>query len=50
MVKAGATLNDIELTKLATQWIWFDRIRFVIMIIGYLFLLKAFRLPYPRNN
>jgi len=50
MINAGMEFSDIELTKLAIKWIWADRIRFVVMVIGYIFLLKAFILPYPNNK
>ena len=49
MFEAGAGLNDVELTTAAATWIRADIIRFVVMVIGYIFLLKAFRLPYPQQ-
>ena len=50
MFNAGAGYTDVELTTLAMKWIWADRIRFVVMVIGYIFLLKAFKLPYTNTE
>ncbi|MGB5371460.1 MAG: hypothetical protein WBN18_13610 [Flavobacteriaceae bacterium] len=45
MLKAGSGYSDADLTILAKKWILADRLRFAAMIVGYFFLLKAFRLP-----
>lgn len=50
MLKAGINYSDDELTKMAIKWIWTDRIRFIVMASGYIFLLKAFKLPYPSSK
>lgn len=43
MVKAGSNLNDISLKELAGKWIVADRFRFAVMLVGYFYLLKAFK-------
>jgi len=47
MTKAGAGLSAEEIQALVDNWIFADRLRFAIMLIGYFFLLKAFRLHIP---
>lgn len=45
MTKAGGDNNAEAIKILAAKWILADRLRFAVMVVGYLFLLKAFRLP-----
>ena len=47
MTKAGAGKSADEIQSMVDKWIFADRLRFVVMLIGYYFLLKAFRLPMP---
>jgi hypothetical protein len=47
MTRAGGEHSPDEIRAMVDQWIFADRIRFVVMGIGYFFLLKAFRLPTP---
>lgn len=50
MFKAGSGYDDTEITSMAEQWIFADRLRFVFMTIGYFCLLKAFRMPVVENK
>lgn len=50
LMAAGAGKSPEEITKLVNNWIIADRFRFAVMIIGYFFLLKAFRLPIPKRE
>ncbi len=50
MTKAGADKSAEEISVMVDQWIFADRLRFIIMLIGYFFLLKAFRLPVEGNQ
>ncbi|EMR03238.1 anthrone oxygenase family protein [Cesiribacter andamanensis] len=47
MTRAGDGRSADEIQALADTWIFADRLRFGIMLIGYYFLLKAFKLPQP---
>jgi uncharacterized membrane protein len=47
MTKAGAGKSAEEIQNMVDQWIFADRLRFVVMLIGFFYLLKAFRLPLP---
>lgn len=47
MIQAGRGRSAEEIQSMAHRWILADRARFVFMLIGYYFLLKAFRLPNP---
>lgn len=44
MTRAGADKSAEEIQTMVDKWVFADRLRFVIMLIGYFFLLKAFRL------
>ena len=44
MTKAGGENTAEQIKAMVTKWIFADRFRFVIMLVGYLFVLKAFRL------
>lgn len=44
MTQAGADKSAEEIQTMVDKWVFADRLRFVIMLIGYFFLLKAFRL------
>ena len=50
MTKAGADKSPEEIRTMVDKWIFADRLRFAVMLIGYFFLLKAFRLPVPGNK
>jgi hypothetical protein len=43
--EAGADLSSAEIAELVRNWIWADRLRFVVGIVAFVALLKAFRLP-----
>lgn len=45
--QAGGTGNANEVRALASRWILFDRIRFLIGLVGFAAVLHAFRLPIP---
>ncbi len=47
MTQAGAGKSSSEIQSLVYKWIFADRLRFIIMFVGYIFLLKAFRLKIP---
>jgi hypothetical protein len=44
MTKAGGDNTAEEIKAMVAKWIFADRFRFAIMVVGYFFLLKAFRL------
>ena len=48
--KAGGDKTAEEINSMVDKWIFADRLRFVVMLIGYFFLLKAFRLPIPERK
>ncbi|MGZ8549440.1 MAG: DUF1772 domain-containing protein [Chitinophagaceae bacterium] len=50
MTKAGGDKSAEEIRTMVDKWIFADRLRFAVMLIGYFFLLKAFRLPIPGNK
>jgi hypothetical protein len=45
MAKAGEGIPSDKIIRMVNNWILYDRVRFVIVFIGYCFLLLAFRLP-----
>lgn len=45
MGKGGGSSSPEDIKRMVNTWIWADRIRFVLVSIGYLFLLWAFRIP-----
>jgi uncharacterized membrane protein len=49
MMQAGGNHSAEEIQKMTDQWIFADRLRFAFMFIGYIYLLKAFRLPTPEK-
>lgn len=48
--EAGGDKTAEEIKTMVNQWIFADRLRFSVMLIGYFFLLKAFRLPIPEQK
>jgi uncharacterized membrane protein len=50
MTKAGADQSAEEISTMVDNWIFADRLRFVVMLVGYFCLLKAFRLAIPDKN
>ena len=50
MTKAGSDKSAEEIRTMVDKWIFADRLRFAVMLIGYFFLLKAFRLPVLGNK
>jgi uncharacterized membrane protein len=50
MTNAGGDKSEAEIITLVNKWIIADRIRFVVMAIGYFFLLKAFRLTIAEKQ
>jgi hypothetical protein len=49
MMQAGGNHSAEEIQKMVKQWVVADRLRFVVGFIGYIFLLKAFRLPIEKK-
>lgn len=45
--QAGGTQSADEIRALASRWILFDRIRFIVGLVGFAAVLHAFRLPIP---
>ncbi|MBK7428251.1 MAG: DUF1772 domain-containing protein [Saprospiraceae bacterium] len=50
MTQAGADKSAEEIRTMVDKWIFADRLRFAVMLIGYFFLLKAFRLQIPEQQ
>jgi Domain of unknown function (DUF1772) len=48
--QAGGSLSAEECSALASRWIWADRIRLAVVAIGYLAMLRAFSVPFTRNE
>ena len=48
--KAGGDLSPHAIQTLVKHWIIADRLRFAVYLVGYFFLLKAFRLPYTPES
>jgi hypothetical protein len=48
--QAGGNHSGQEIRAMAERWIWADRLRFAIGIVGFLAVLKAFRLPVPSER
>ena len=48
--KAGGDLSPKEIQTMVKHWIIADRSRFAVYLVGYFFLLKAFKLPYKAEN
>ena len=46
MSKAGEGRSSEQIKQMVHTWIQADRLRFAVILVGYLFLLWAFRLPY----
>jgi uncharacterized membrane protein len=43
MTQAGGSLSAAEISSLVRQWVFADRLRFAVGLVGYIALLKAFR-------
>jgi hypothetical protein len=43
ITKAGGDKSAEEIKSMVAHWVFADRLRFVIYLVGYFFLLKAFR-------
>ncbi len=50
MTKEVADKSSDEIRTMADKWIFADRLRFVVNLIGYFFLLKAFKQPILNQN
>ena len=50
MTKAAADKSAQEIQTMVDKWIFADRLRFVVMLVGYFFLLKAFKIQIPEQN
>jgi hypothetical protein len=48
--QAGGSLSADQIRALATEWIFRDRVRFGIGLIGLVAVLHAFRLPIPHEE
>lgn len=47
--QAGGAHSVIEITDMVRTWIGADRIRFGVGIVAFVAILRAFRLPLPRQ-
>ena len=47
MAKAGVGSSAEAIERMVNTWIVADRARFALLFVGYVFLLRAFRLPIP---
>jgi hypothetical protein len=45
--QAGGSGSAAEIRALASRWILFDRLRFIVGLVGFAAVLHAFRLPIP---
>ncbi|MEJ7830299.1 MAG: anthrone oxygenase family protein [Segetibacter sp.] len=50
MAKAGADKSAEEIKTMVDKWLFNDKLRFAVMLVGYFFLLKAFRLPISKQK
>ncbi len=50
MAKAGADKSAEEIKTMVEKWLFGDKLRFAVMLVGYFFLLKAFRLPISEQK
>jgi hypothetical protein len=48
--QAGGGVSAEEVRRMAEQWIFRDRLRFVVGLIAFFAVLYAFRLPLPREQ
>lgn len=44
--QAGGNCTAEEIREMVSKWLWCDRIRFAINLVGFYYLLKTFRLPF----
>jgi hypothetical protein len=47
--QAGGNHSATEIVAMARTWIWADRIRCVVGVVAFIAILRAFRLPLPRQ-
>jgi hypothetical protein len=47
--QAGGSRSSEEIKTMADQWVFADRLRFIVMLIGYIGLLRAFSKPFVRE-
>jgi len=50
MGQPGYTATPDEMRSLVRQWIIADRIRFAVMTVGFIYLLRAFAIPCPSQK
>jgi hypothetical protein len=48
--KAGGAMPAEEIKSMVNHWILADRLRFAVCLVGYFFLLKAFRIPSEKSG
>jgi hypothetical protein len=48
--QAGGSQSGEEIRAMADKWIFADRLRFAVGVIGFLAALQAFRLPLPASS
>lgn len=48
MNPVGSSASGAEIQALVRRWIWADRLRFAVGVVGYVTLLRAFSLPLRR--
>jgi hypothetical protein len=48
--QAGGARSPDDIRAMANAWIWRERLRFGIGLIGFLAVLRAFRLPIPGEH
>ncbi|MCI0604416.1 DUF1772 domain-containing protein [bacterium] len=47
--QAGGSHSPEEIKAMADQWVFADRLRFSVLVIGYISLLRAFSKPLPKE-
>ena len=47
--QAGGDRSAAAITAMVRTWIWADRIRFGVGVVAFVAILRAFRLPLPRQ-
>ena len=50
MFKAGGDKTPSEIKSMVNHWILADRLRFAVGLVGYFFLMKAFRIPIEKSG
>jgi len=48
--RAGGGHSPEEVRAMVRQWVWADRVRFGVGFVGFLALLRALSIPFPRGS